>query len=154
MKRTMNVPGVNLNNTVFLGHGVKCILNVTLADNTEMPDDLDSSATKHVVFVIRESLRRCDHDRITSVSTQRIEVLHIAADDRVLERAHALNFRKHDKAEINAHQRHHGQLHIRVPSSPSYYAQSKPEGTNLNSSQRDHEVHRGCWQNQNRDHQE
>lgn len=150
----MNVPSINLNDTVFLGRGVKCILDVALADDTKMPDDLDSSAAKHVVFVVRESLRRCNHNRVTSMCTKRIEVLHIAADDRVLTRAYAFNVIKHNKTEINLHQHHHEQLRIRVPSSPSYSAQSEPEEIDSDSLQRDHEARRDCWQNQNRDHQE
>ncbi|KAG1841207.1 hypothetical protein F4604DRAFT_1690460 [Suillus subluteus] len=40
-----------------------------LTDNTEMPDDLDSSAAKHVVFVVRKSLRRCNTNRIATLHT-------------------------------------------------------------------------------------
>jgi hypothetical protein len=98
MKRTLNVPGINLNDTVFLGHGVKCILNVTLADNTELPDDLDSNAAKHVVFVVRESSTQCNNNKIgADVCTERIEVLHIAADDRILRKAYALNLERKTK---------------------------------------------------------
>jgi hypothetical protein len=58
MERTASIPGINLDNTVFLGRGVKCILDVTLADNTEMPDNLKSGAAKHVVLIVRKCLRR------------------------------------------------------------------------------------------------
>ena len=123
----MSVPSINLDNTVFLGRGVERILNVTLADNTEMPDNLESCAAEHVVLVIRKRLRWCNNNRVTSVCTKRIEVLHIAADDCVL--MEMFNFSMHNQTKINSHQRHHEQPRIRVPSSPSCCARSEPEGT-------------------------
>ena len=58
--------------------------HIAFSDDTDMSDDLDSGRSEHMVFVIRESLRRRDNDRVTGMCAQRVKVLHIAADDGVL----------------------------------------------------------------------
>ena len=37
-----------------------------------------------MVLVVRERLRRCYDDTVTSMCAERVEVLHVAANDRVL----------------------------------------------------------------------
>ena len=54
-------------------------MDVTFADNTEVADDVDGRGTEHVVVLVRESLRRRNDNRISSVNAERIEIL----NDRV-----------------------------------------------------------------------
>lgn len=58
---------IYLNDAVFLRVRVQSILNVTLAHNFEMSDDVDGSRSEHVVIRIRERLRRGDDDRVASM---------------------------------------------------------------------------------------
>ena len=59
-------------------------MDVTLADDTKVPNDVDSRGAEHVVVFVREGLGWRNDNRITSVCTKRIKVLHVAADDSVL----------------------------------------------------------------------
>jgi hypothetical protein len=59
-------------------------LDIALANNTKVPDRFEGRASKHMVFIIRQSLRWGDDDRITGMRAKRVEVLHVAANDRVL----------------------------------------------------------------------
>jgi len=47
-------------------------------------DDLDGGASQHVVFVVGQRLGRSNDDGITCVYTKRVKILHIAANDGVL----------------------------------------------------------------------
>ena len=49
-----------------------------------MTDDVDSSGTQHVEVLICEGLRRSNDDGVTSVNTQRVEVLHVANSNAVV----------------------------------------------------------------------
>ena len=60
-------------------------MNVTLADDAQMTDDLESCGPEHMIFVVGESLRRSHNNRVTSVRAERVKVLHVTADDGVLE---------------------------------------------------------------------
>ena len=44
----------------------------------------NGSFTKHVIFFIRESLRRCHNNTVSSVDSKRIEVLHITNCDAIV----------------------------------------------------------------------
>lgn len=50
-------------------------MNITLAHDTEMSNDVDGGGPKHVVITIRKRLGRRNDDRIACVDTKRIEVL-------------------------------------------------------------------------------
>ena len=50
-----------------------------------MPNDLESSTSKHVVFIIRQRLGRCNDNGIASMCSERVEVLHITANNGVLQ---------------------------------------------------------------------
>ena len=77
-------PGVDLDDTVLPRVGVQRVLDVALSDDTEMANDLQSSGPQHVVLVVRQGLRGRDDDRVAGVRAEGVEVLHVAADDRVL----------------------------------------------------------------------
>jgi hypothetical protein len=57
-----------------------------LSDDSDVSNDLDGSRPEHVVLIVREGLGRSDDDRISGVRAERVEVLHVAADDSVLSR--------------------------------------------------------------------
>ena len=66
----------DLDDAVFLRGWVKSILNVTLANNTKMSDNVDGGRSQHIIISIREGLRRGNDNRVASVNTQGVEVLH------------------------------------------------------------------------------
>lgn len=55
-------PSIDLDNAVFPRRRIERVLNVTLADDSEMPNNFERSGSQHVVFIVRQSLRRCDND--------------------------------------------------------------------------------------------
>lgn len=67
--------GVDFNNAVLLGVRVERILDVTLSNNTEVSDNVDSGSSKHVVVRVREGLGGGNDDRVTSMDTKRVKVL-------------------------------------------------------------------------------
>jgi hypothetical protein len=75
---------VHLNDTVVEAIGLERVLDIALANDTQVTDDLDGSGTEHVVLLIRQSLGGSDNDTVTSVDTQRVKVLHVAHGDTVV----------------------------------------------------------------------
>lgn len=69
---------VDLDDAVLFGEWVESILDVTLSNDTEMTDDIDSSRSEHVVVGIREGLRRGNDDGVSGMNTERIKVLLIS----------------------------------------------------------------------------
>ena len=49
-----------------------------------MADNLDSESAQLVIFRVGEGLRRSDNDRLASVDTEWVEVLHVADCDTVV----------------------------------------------------------------------
>jgi hypothetical protein len=82
--RHLYPPGIDFDDAIFLGVGVQRVLNVTFSDDTQVPNDLESSRAKHMVFIIRKGLGGGNDDRISSVCTKRVKVFHVTADDSVL----------------------------------------------------------------------
>jgi hypothetical protein len=76
--------GVDLNDSVVKTIGLESVLNVTLANDTKMSDNLDGSASEHVVLLIAQGLTGGNDNRVTSVDTKRIKVLHVAHGDTVV----------------------------------------------------------------------
>ena len=58
--------------------------DVALSYDSNVSNDLNGSTPQHVVFLIRQSLRGRDDDGVPGVRPERIKVLHVAANDRVL----------------------------------------------------------------------
>jgi hypothetical protein len=75
---------VHLDDHVFAALGVKRVLDVTLTNDTDVSNDLDGGSSEHVVFLVCQSLRRGDDDRVTGMRAEGIKVFHVAADDGVL----------------------------------------------------------------------
>jgi hypothetical protein len=69
--------GTYFNDAVLLRGRIERVLNVALAHDAQMPDDIDRGRAQHVVVLVRERLRRCHYDRIACMYTERIEVLSI-----------------------------------------------------------------------------
>ena len=76
--------GIYLNHTIVFRLGVEGILHVTLADNTDMTDNLDSQRTQLMILRIGERLRRSHHNRLSRMDAQRVEILHITDGDTVI----------------------------------------------------------------------
>lgn len=76
--------GVDLDDSVVKTIRLEGVLDVTLANDTEMSDNLDGSASEHVVLLIAQGLAGGDDNRVTSVDTKRIKVLHVAHGDAVV----------------------------------------------------------------------
>ena len=68
-----------LDNAVLARSGIKCILDIALADHPEMTNDVDRRRPQHVIVLVRERLRRRDDDRIARMNTQGIKVLTITS---------------------------------------------------------------------------
>ena len=49
-------PCIDLDDAVLEGLWMQCILNVTLADDAEVPDHLDGRLSQHVVLLVGQSL--------------------------------------------------------------------------------------------------
>jgi hypothetical protein len=80
---------IHLDNSVVSAVGIQGVLHIALSDHTDVSDDLDRSGSKHVVFVVGKSLRGSHDDRVTSVCSERVKILHVATNDRVLLSARA-----------------------------------------------------------------
>jgi hypothetical protein len=75
---------VDLNDTVVESIGLQSVLNIALANDTQVTDDLDGSSTEHVVLLVRQGLTRGNDDTVTGVNSERVEVLHVANSDTVV----------------------------------------------------------------------
>ena len=66
---------VDLDDAVLLGSGVERVLDVALADDAQVADDVDRGRAEHIVIAVGQRLGRRDDDRVTCVDAQRVEVL-------------------------------------------------------------------------------
>lgn len=73
--RHAEVEDAYLDDAVIFRIRVQGVLDIALADDTKVPDDIHGSRSKHVVVLIGQSLRRSNDDRITRMDTQWIEIL-------------------------------------------------------------------------------
>lgn len=80
----IHTPCINLDHAIFPRLGIEGILDITLPNDTEMPNHLDRSAPQHVVLVVIESLTGGDDDRVACMGSQGIKIFHVAADDGVV----------------------------------------------------------------------
>jgi hypothetical protein len=51
-----------------------------------LPSYFESSAPQHMILIIGQGLGRCDNDRISCMRAKWVEVLHVAAYNRVLDK--------------------------------------------------------------------
>ena len=77
--------GVDLDDAVVFGLGVVGILHVALAHDADVADDADGQLAQLVVVGVRERLAGGDDDGLARVDAQRVEVLHVADGDAVVE---------------------------------------------------------------------
>eukprot|EP00123_Amoebidium_parasiticum_P018886 comp24311_c0_seq1/m.45726 comp24311_c0_seq1/g.45726 ORF comp24311_c0_seq1/g.45726 comp24311_c0_seq1/m.45726 type:complete len:317 (+) comp24311_c0_seq1:2722-3672(+) len=75
---------IDLDDAVFLRLGVQRILNVALTHHPKVTNGLDGCVAQHVVLTVTQRLRGCNDDGVTSVDTERVEVLHVAHSDAVV----------------------------------------------------------------------
>ena len=78
-------PRIDLDHPVVLAVGAESVLDVALADDPEMPDNVDGGLPQEMVFVVGEGLRRGDDDALAGVDPERVHVLHVADRDAVVE---------------------------------------------------------------------
>ena len=78
-------PRIDLDHPVVLAVGAESVLDVALADNAEMPDNVDGGLPQEMVFVVGEGLRRSDDDALAGMDPERVHVLHVADRDAVVE---------------------------------------------------------------------
>ena len=77
--------GIHLDNPIIFRFGVKSILHVTFAYDADMTDDTDSQFAKLMILAIGQGLARSDNDRLAGMNAQRVEILHVADRDTVIE---------------------------------------------------------------------
>mmetsp|Transcript_33962 Transcript_33962/g.66956 ORF Transcript_33962/g.66956 Transcript_33962/m.66956 type:complete len:788 (-) Transcript_33962:395-2758(-) len=70
--------GVHFDDAVIERFGVQRILDVALADDAEVADNIDSGLPEHVVLFVAERLAGRHDDRISRVHAEGIEILHVA----------------------------------------------------------------------------
>lgn len=58
--------------------GVEGVLDVTLSNDAEVSDDIDCGSSEHIVVCVREGLGGRNDDRVSSVNTERVEVLPVS----------------------------------------------------------------------------
>ena len=75
---------VHLNHAVLAAVRAQRILDVALADDAKVPNDLERGGAEHVVVVVRECLRGRDDDRVAGVDAEWVKVFHVAADQRIV----------------------------------------------------------------------
>ena len=75
---------VDLDDTVVKSIGLQSVLDIALANDAQVTDDLNGSSTEHVVLLIRQSLTRGNNDTVTGVDSERVEVLHVANGNTVV----------------------------------------------------------------------
>ena len=75
---------VHFDHAVIFRVGVECVLNVALADDPDVADDLDRQFSQFMVFGVRKGLRRGYDDALAGVDAQRVEVFHVADGDAVV----------------------------------------------------------------------
>lgn len=66
---------INLNDAVLLRGRIQRILNIALANDTKMTNDIDGSCSEHIVVGVRERLGGCNHNGVSSVDAKGIKIL-------------------------------------------------------------------------------
>ena len=77
-------PRIDLDHPVILPVGAEGILDVALAHDAQMPDDVDGGLPEKMVFVVGERLRRGDDDALAGMDPERVHILHVADGDTVV----------------------------------------------------------------------
>jgi hypothetical protein len=97
------VPGIDLNHAVLPVIGIQRVLNVTFTHDAEVANDLShlvnmgecrdcsqpylkGGTPQHMILVVGQCLRGCDDNRISCMRAKRVEVFHVTAYNRVLNR--------------------------------------------------------------------
>jgi hypothetical protein len=74
-KRSRKVAYAHLDNAILARRWIERVLDVALANNPKMTDNVYGSRPQHVIVDIRERLRRRDDDRVARMNTQGVKVL-------------------------------------------------------------------------------
>ena len=76
--------GVDLDHPVVGAVGVEGVLDVALADDAEVPDDVDGHGAEELHLLVVERLGGRHDDGLAGVDAHRVEVLHGADGDAVV----------------------------------------------------------------------
>ena len=76
--------GVDLDHAVVLAVGAEGVLDVALADDADVAHDVDGLLAEEVALVVGQGLAGSDHDALTGVDAERVEILHVADRDAVV----------------------------------------------------------------------
>ena len=76
--------GVDLDHPVVGACWIERILDVALADDAQVPDNVDGESAEELVLLVVQGLSRRDDDRLAGVNAHRVEVLHVADGDAVV----------------------------------------------------------------------
>lgn len=69
--------GLSICSSYLLRFWVDRVLDVALANNPQVPDNLDGGAPQHVVLIIIQRLTRSHNYRLAGVNSQRVYVFHV-----------------------------------------------------------------------------
>ena len=76
--------GVNLNEIVLAGLGIKSELNVTATLNLKLTDKLDCGVAQHLHILLGECHDGSNNDRVACVNANGVDILHTADGDSVI----------------------------------------------------------------------
>ena len=76
--------GVHLDYAIVVGFGVERILNVTFTHDTEVTDTLGRKFLQHLHLFVGKRAGRSNHDRLTGMDAQRVEVFHTCYGEAVV----------------------------------------------------------------------
>jgi hypothetical protein len=84
-RRAAREARIDLDHAVGARLRVERVLDVALADHAEMAHGADRDLAQQVVFAVGERLARRHHDALARMDAHRVEVLHVADHDAVVE---------------------------------------------------------------------
>ncbi|KAH8720481.1 hypothetical protein HC256_000873 [Beauveria bassiana] len=76
--------GVDLDDAVVEAVGLQGVLDVALADDAEVADNLDGGGAEHVVLFVAQRLAGGDDDGVAGVDSKRVKIFHVADGDTVV----------------------------------------------------------------------
>ena len=103
---------VHLNDTVLEAVRIQRVLHVAAAGDAELGDDVERGTAEHLILLVAEGLRGRNHDRVTRVHADRIQILHVADRNhiaRAVTHDLVLNFFPARNAALHKHLSHAGE---------------------------------------------
>ena len=76
--------GIHLNHAVVVGFGIECILYITFAHDAEVADTFRRKFLQHFHLFVGKRAGRRNHDGLTRMDAQRVEVFHACYGEAVV----------------------------------------------------------------------